>query len=277
MTHKVRDLEIALEALKKFRKYSISPLHERYIFPLLCGTYFCYRKLDVLRVVAIAKALSNKPKYCDVGCGYGDFLIKIREFISDAMGIENCADLVYHCHMIKPDYIKITDARWGITDRFDIIFVGWMEPGIDLRDAVAEKTDVIVCTLDQGISLAAEFDGHGFYRVASWRTPSWEDVNTEIMNKDYTQIHNDTLNNLSKLRGAHNLWYVYSRKQNFEKVKESLIKSQETEQNRGADERYDFEDILDDCGFNYMEGIGTISSRNQELERLWEIRFIEGP
>lgn len=277
MAHKVRDLEIAIEALKKFRKYSISPLHERYIFPLLSGTYFCYRKLDVSRVAAIAKALSNKPKYCDVGCGCGDFLIKIREFISDVVGIENCADLVYRCHRIKPDYIKITDARWGINDRFDIIFVGWMEPGIDLRDAVAQKTDVIVSTLDQGISLAAEFEGHGFYKVASWRTPSWEDVNTEIMNKYYTQIHNDTLNYLSKLRGAHNLWYVYSRKKNFEKVKEALITSQGDEQNVGAHGRYDFEDILDGCGFNYMEEIEVICSRNQRLERLWEIRFINSP
>lgn len=273
MIDKVRNLEIAIEALKKFRKYSISPLHERYIFPLLSGTYFSYRKLDVLRVVALARAISNKPKYCDVGCGYGDFLIKIREFIADAIGIENCADLVCRSHTIKPDFIKITDARWGITDRFDIIFVGWMEPGIDLRDAIAEKTDVIVSTLDQGISLAAEFDGHGFYKVASWRTPSWEDVNTEIMNKYYTQIHTDTLNNLSRLRGAHNLWYVYSRKQNFERVKESLIKSQENEQNMGAHERYDFEDILDSCGFNYMEEIETICSRNQKLEHLWEMRF----
>ena len=77
------------------------------------------------------------------------------------------------------------------------------------------KTDVVVTTLDQGISLAAEFDGHGFERVASWRTPSWEDVNTEIMNRYYTQMSNEIYHSLSRLRGAHNLWYVYSKKRRY--------------------------------------------------------------
>ncbi len=276
MIDKVRDLEVAVEALKKFRKYSISPLHERYIFPLLCGTYFGYRKLDVLRISAIAQALSDKTKYCDVGCGFGDFLTKIREFIPDAIGVENSSDLVYRCNTIKPEHIKIIDARWGITQRFDIIFVGWMEPGIDLRDAIAEKTDVVVTTLDQGISLAAEFDGHGYHKVASWRTPSWEDVNIEIMNKYYTQMPKNCFNSLSKLRGAHNLWYIYSRRQSFETVKGSLIESQEHEQER-APERYDFEDVLDSCGFNYLGEIETICSNYKKLERLWDIHFIKIP
>jgi hypothetical protein len=270
---KVRDLEIAVEELEKFRKYSISPLHERYIFPLLRGTYFSYRKLDVLRVAAIAKALSVRPKYCDVGCGSGDFLMKVREYIPDAIGIERSADLVYRCHTIKPDFINITDARWGFTGRFDIVFVGWMEPGIDLRDAISDRTDVIVTTLDQGISLAAEFDGHGYTLVASWRTPSWEDVNIEIMNKYYTQMSNNIYTRLSKLRGAHNLWYIYSRKQSFETVKESLMKSLQLEQ-EDTIEKYDFEEVLDGCGFNYLEEIKTFCSRNQKRERLWDIRFI---
>ena len=269
-------LEVAVEALKKFRKYSTSPLHERFIFPLLCGTYFSYRKLDVLRIAAIAKALSDKTKYCDVGCGFGDFLTKIREFIPDAIGIENSADLVYRCHAIKPDYIKITDARWGITEKFDIIFVGWMEPGIDLRDAIAEKTDVVVTTLDQGISLAAEFDGHGYHKVATWRTPSWEDVNIEITNKYYSQISENSFNSLSKLRGAHNLWYIYSRKKNLETVKLSLTESQKYEQ-QSTPERYDFEAVLDDCGFNYLAEIETVCSNYQKRERLWDIRFINIP
>ena len=59
--------------------------------------------------------------------------------------------------------------------------MGWIDPGIDFRDAIAAKTDVIITTFDQGISLAAEFDGHGFQRVATWRTPTWEDINSEIM------------------------------------------------------------------------------------------------
>ena len=54
-----------------------------------------------------------------------------------------------------------------------------MEPGVDYRDKIAAKTDVIITTLDQGLSLAAEFEGHGFEKIASWITPSWEDINTK--------------------------------------------------------------------------------------------------
>ena len=83
----------------------------------------------------------------------------------------------------KPDYIKIGDAYNEIEKKYDVIFVGWMEPGVDYRDKIAEKTDVIITTLDQGLSLAAEFEGFGYEKVASWITPSWEDINTEITNK----------------------------------------------------------------------------------------------
>jgi hypothetical protein len=157
MPFKTRELQMAAESLRQFRRYSVSPHHERFSFPLLRGTYFTYRKIDVLRVVAIAKAVSNSPGYCDIGCGYGDFLIKIREFISGATGIENSASIFYGCNLPKPDYVTIADARWGIEKKFDIIFVGWMEPGIDFRDAIAAKTDVIVTTLDQGISLSSDY------------------------------------------------------------------------------------------------------------------------
>jgi hypothetical protein len=67
MSFGIRDLQMAIESLKQFRKYSLSPYHERFSFPLLKGTYFTYRKIDVLRVVAIAKAVSKNPRYCDIG------------------------------------------------------------------------------------------------------------------------------------------------------------------------------------------------------------------
>lgn len=273
MPFKTRDLQMAAEALRQFRRYSVSPHHERFSFPLLRGTYFTYRKIDVLRVVAIAKAVSNSPGYCDIGCGYGDFLIKIREFISGATGIENSAGIFYGCNLPKPDYVTIADVRWGIEKKFDIIFVGWMEPGIDFRDAIAAKTDVVVTTLDQGISLAAEFDGHGFERVASWRTPSWEDVNTEIMNRYYTQMSNEIYHSLSRLRGAHNLWYVYSKKRRYsEAIKAALVRCLEQEK-RTFVGRYDFEDVLDDCGFKYFEELEISAASKQEKAHLWEIQF----
>jgi hypothetical protein len=273
MSFGIRDLQMAIESLKQFRRYSVSPYHERFIFPLLRGTYFTYRKIDVLRVVAIAKAVSNNPRYCDIGCGYGDFLIKIQEFIPYATGIEKSAGIFYGCNISKPDYVTIADARWGIDKNFDIIFVGWMEPGMDFRDAIAAKTEVIVTTLDQGISLAAEFDGQGFERVASWRTPSWEDVNTEIMNRHYTKMPKETYHILSRLRGAHNLWYVYSKKRgNSEAIKSALVRCLEREK-RTFVGRYDFEDVLDDCGFRYFEELEISSASKQEKEHLWEIQF----
>ena len=103
-----------------------------------------------------------------------------------------------------------------------MIFVGWMEPGVDYRDKIAEKADVIITTLDQGLSLAAEFEGHTFEKVASWLTPSWIDVNTELMNKYYSSITEDRKLALHKLRGAHNLWYVYSKPNHVESVKKAL-------------------------------------------------------
>jgi hypothetical protein len=275
MPFKTADLQKAMISLEQFKTYAISPHHERYSFPFIRGTYFTYRKIDILRLFSISKAVAKngKPRYIDVGCGNGDFLTKMREFIPNAVGIDNDAKVFYYYNMVKPDYIKIADARWGIDHQFDIIFVGWMDPGIDFRDAVAAKTDVIVTTLDQGISLAAEFEGNGFERIAKWRTPSWEDVNIEIMNRYYTKMSNTTYLSLSKLRGAHNLWYVYSSKPSkSEAIKSILIQRLENEK-KDMYERYDFEDVLDECGYRYLEQLQNLSSYVERKERLWDIQF----
>jgi trans-aconitate methyltransferase len=275
MPFKTADLQKAMISLKQFKTYAMSPHHERYSFPFLCGTYFAYRKIDVLRLISILKAVAKngKPRYLDVGCGNGDFLSKIREFIPNALGIDNDAKIFYYYKREKPDYIKIADARWGIDHQFDIIFVGWMEPGIDFRDAIAAKTDVIVTTLDQGISLAAEFEGNGFERIAKWRTPSWEDVNTEIMNRYYTKMSNKNYLFLSKLRGAHNLWYVYSSKHSKSEVIKSILMQRLEDEKKDVCERYDFEDVLDECGFRYLEQLQNLSSYAEIKERLWDIHF----
>ena len=275
MPFKTADLQKAMISLEQFKTYAISPHHERYSFPFIRGTYFTYRKIDVLRLFSISKAVAKngKPRYIDVGCGNGDFLTKMREFIPNAVGIDYDAKVFYYYNMVKPDYIKIADARWGIDHQFDIIFVGWMDPGIDFRDAVAAKTDVIVTTLDQGISLAAEFEGNGFERIAKWRTPSWEDVNIEIMNRYYTKMSNTTYLSLSKLRGAHNLWYVYSSKPSkSEAIRSILIQRLENEK-KDMYERYNFEDVLDECGFRYLEQLQNLSSYVERKERLWDIQF----
>ena len=269
-TYSTRKLYEAYGELRKFRNSSVSPLHERFIFPYICGTYFGYRKVDVLRVVALAKSISPNPRYLDVGCGYGDFLGKIREFIPDAIGIEKDAGIFYEFNRVKPDFIHIKDVSLDLNEKYDIIFVGWMDPGVDFRKAVASKTDVIVTTLDQGISLGAEFEEFGFERIAWWRTPSWIDVNHEIMNKYYTKMSKELYDYLFDLRGAHNLWYVYTKNLDYiGKIRDALTHNQKQDQTR-----YDFEGVMDECGYGYFE---NQLSKNMEIKSnlvsLWRIEF----
>jgi hypothetical protein len=265
MPNRLEDMQKAWEALARFRVRAVSPHHERYSFPFLRGSYFVYRKIDVMRVAAIAKSVSDDPTYLDVGCGYGDFLKHVREFLPKAEGLEVDGSMFYGLGIARPDYIRIADARW-LDKKYDLIFVGWMEPGQDYRDSVSKNTDVIVTTLDQGISLAAEFDGHGFERVASWRTPSWEDVNTEVMNRHYTAMPHDKRDELARLRGAHNLWYVYARPDRRNSVAEALRKQSESE---ASGDGYDFESVLDECGYGYMEKVaGPLAAA-----KLWQVRF----
>ncbi|AIC16508.1 class I SAM-dependent methyltransferase [Nitrososphaera viennensis] len=261
------DLRKAMASFAQFQRNAASPHHARYSFPFFAGTYFSYRKVDVLRVVAIARAVNdNNPSYLDVGCGYGDFLKRIREYLPGAEGLEKDAGIFYGLGIAKPDYIRIADAHW-IDRKYDVIFVGWMEPGQDFRDPVARSTDVIVTTLDQGISLAAEFDGHGFERVAWWRTPSWEDVNIEIMNRHYTKMPEEKRAQLARMRGAHNLWYVYARPNMAARVKKALEKQAAAEPS--IKERYDFESVLDECGFGYMQQLENPAVQDP----LWQVRF----
>jgi hypothetical protein len=268
MPFNLEDLRKAKQALAQFRSAAVSPLHERYSFPFLTGSYFAYRKVDVLRVAAVARAISGNPSYLDVGCGYGDFLKHVRELLPTAEGIEKDGGLFYSLGIAKPEYIRIADAHW-IDRKYDLIFVGWMEPGQDFRDPVARSTDVIVTTLDQGISLAAEFDGHGFQKIAWWRTPSWEDVNTEIMNRHYTKMPDGKRAELAKMRGAHNLWYVYSRPHKAGIIKETLKKQLEKE----PVDRYDFESVLDECGYGYLQKLENPAAP----EPLWQVQNHPGP
>ena len=267
------DIQKAMASLKTFRQYAVSPYHERFSFPFLCGTYFAYRKIDVVRIAAIAKAISSNPTYLDVGCGYGDFLKKIREYLPNARGVEKNAEIFYACNKPRPDFIEVSDAQWAINQDYDVIFVGWMDPGVDFRNKIATKSEVIITTLDQGLSLGAEFDGHGFGRVATWRTPSWDDVNTEIMNKYYTKISDETRQDLFKLRTAHNLWYVYSKPSKYGMVASALLKCSRQESHDLSYERYDFENVLDECGFRFREELNVPTSDKQSKARLWEIEF----
>jgi SAM-dependent methyltransferase len=267
MTFSILEVINANQELDKFRLNN-NINHERFIFPFLCGSYFTYRKIDVVRIFAIAKTISENPTFLDVGCGYGDFLNKIREYIPEAEGIEKSAEIFYSIGRTKPNHIRIADAYNGIDKNYDIIFVGWMEPGVDYRDKISTKAKVIITTLDQGLSLAAEFDGLGFEKVASWITPTWEDVNIEITNRYYTKISNKLIQNLIDLRGAHNLWYVYCKPQLKNTVKNVLKCCLEEELKKGS-LQYEFETVLDNTGYKYFEKLKNPFIKH----RLWNIIF----
>lgn len=281
MSYNFENLKNALNQLNRFRSYSLSKHHERYFFPYLCGSYFSYRKVDILRIKTIAEIVSNKTrqhiKYLEVGCGNGDFLERIREYIPNAKGIENNIDLFYLFYSIgkkKPDYIEIADARYGIDDFYDIIFVGWMDPGQDFRKNIADKTDIIITTLDAGLSLAAEYEGYGFKKIVKWITPSWEDVNIEINNHFYSNLDSKSLQFLSNLRGAHNFWYIYSK----DNIKKDLIidglKRQIVLEETNTDKKiqYEFEKVLDECGFSFYQCIEN-HDINSKI-KLWKMEFL---
>ncbi|HZC21611.1 MAG TPA: hypothetical protein VE223_08200, partial [Nitrososphaeraceae archaeon] len=102
MPFREEELKKAYLIYRQFKDNNPLPYHERYIFPFFAGSYFAYRKIDVLRIVEIARSISNKPTYVDVGCGYGDFLKKIREFIPDAIGIEKEISIFYIFQKPRP-------------------------------------------------------------------------------------------------------------------------------------------------------------------------------
>jgi hypothetical protein len=227
--------------------------------------------------VEIARSISNKPTYVDVGCGYGDFLKKIREFIPDAIGIEKEISIFYIFQKPRPEYIYSTAIELYETKTFDVAFVGWMDPGVDFREFVARAAKCIITTFDSGgqcgVNGACEYDEFGFKRMAWWRTPSWIDVNNELMNRFYTPALTTDENKkqeLSKIRTAHNFWYIYARPEILDKANIALKSWLHKEEQVFAEERFGFESVLDECGFHYMEELPAILSKDK---RLWEVIF----
>ena len=275
MPFQIDELRGAYSKYYEFRKNCKVSFHERFIFPYICGTYFGYRKVDVLRVVAIANSISQKPRYLDVGCGYGDFLEKIREFIPDAMGIEKDGGIFYEFNRVKPEHIQIKDVSLDLNEKYDVIFVGWMDPGVDFRKAIANSTDCIITNFDTGgqcgINGGCEYEEFGFRRIAWWRTPSWIDVNYQIMNNYYTQIAGEVKKQLVELRSAHTMWYVYAKENLSSILNEALNLWLKKESQLSLDvEKYDFEHVMDECGFHYNEELSLLSPPKKEL---WKVYF----
>ena len=277
MPFKEEELKKAYLIYQQFKDHNPLSYHERYIFPFFAGSYFAYRKIDVLRIVEIARSISNKPNYVDVGCGYGDFLNKIREFIPNAIGIEKEISIFYIFQKPRPEYIYSTAIEWYETKTLDVAFVGWMDPGVDFREFVARTAKCIITTFDSGgqcgVNGACEYDEFGFKRMAWWRTPSWIDVNNELMNRFYTPAlttDEKKKQELSKIRTAHNFWYIYTRPEILDKANIALKSWLHKEEQVFAAERFGFESVLDECGFNYMEELPAIVSKDK---RLWEVMF----
>jgi SAM-dependent methyltransferase len=275
MPFQIDELRGAYSKYYEFRKNCKVSFHERFIFPYICGTYFGYRKVDVLRVVAIANSISQKPRYLDVGCGYGDFLEKIRQFIPDAMGIEKDGGIFYEFNRVKPEHIQIRDVSLDLNEKYDVIFVGWMDPGVDFRKVIANSTDCIITNFDTGgqcgINGGCEYEEFGFHRIAWWRTPSWIDVNYQIMNNYYTQIADEVKKQLVELRSAHTVWYVYAKENLSSILNEALNLWLKKESQLSLDvEKYDFEYVMDECGFHYNEELSLLSPPKKEL---WKVYF----
>jgi SAM-dependent methyltransferase len=274
MPFKIDELYKAYSKYDEFQSNNHYSFHDRFIFPLLCGTYFAYRRVDVMRLVAIAKSISPEPRYLDVGCGYGDFLEKIREFIPTASGIEKDGNIFYLFQKVKPDYITICDIA-DLEGQFDVIFVGWMDPGTDFRNYVEKNTNCIVTTFDEGgqcgLNGACDYEEYGFQKIAKWFTPSWIDVNFELMNRYYTLLDSNIKNELFKLRSTHNIWHIYARSEISKRVYEGLKSRVSLEQNPSLfkEGKYDFETVLDECGFGYYEKL--LETTRKQI--LWKISF----
>jgi hypothetical protein len=278
MPFKLEELQKAHEAYRQFVEKNPPAHHARYIFPFFTGSYFAYRKVDVLRIAAIAKAVNNdnnnnNPSYLDVGCGYGDFLKRVREYLPDASGVEKEGGIFYALGREKPGYIEIAPVESLLSRPVDVAFVGWMEPGTDFRRQVAKIARCVITTFDAGgqcgINGGCEYDEFGLQQVAWWRTPSWIDVNAELMNRYYTpSLSEEKKRQLAALRSAHNFWYVYAWPGLASKVREALASHVANEEG-AKEERYDFESVLDECGFGYKEELATVTS----ARRLWEVVF----
>ena len=270
MPFAIQELQSAYKAYQQFLARGPPAHHARYIFPFFAGSYFAYRKVDVERVASIARSVSQNPSYVDIGCGYGDFLKRVCRVLPDATGIEKEGGIFYAFSVPRPDHIHLMPVE-GFSQPVDVAFVGWMEPGQDFRRIVAKYAKCVITTFDAGgqcgISGGCEYDEFGYQRVALWRTPSWIDVNAELMNRYYTpSLDARKKEELARLRTAHNFWYVYARPDIAGRVRSSMQAQLDRED---PDDRFEFEPVLDECGFRYKEELAALVKN----KKLWEVMF----
>ncbi|RLI32877.1 hypothetical protein DRO56_02800 [Candidatus Bathyarchaeota archaeon] len=110
------------------------------------GCYTAYRRVDVLRIVAVARALSPEPRVIDVGCGNGDLLERVREYIPGAIGVD-----IDERFAVKP-YIRCADIN-DVEERFDLAILSLEKPrkGEPCVNFLVEDVDEAYKTLRQRV------------------------------------------------------------------------------------------------------------------------------
>jgi hypothetical protein len=72
---------------------------------------------------------------------------------------------------------------------------------------------------------------------------------------------------LARMRGAHNLWYVYAKPQKVRIVKEAL--KRQVEKESPSDHRYNFESVLDECGYGFLQKLENPATP----EPMWQVQW----
>ena len=76
---------------------------------------------------------------------------------------------------------------------------------------------------------------------------------------------------LFTLRSAHTMWYIYTKENLSSVVNNALgLWMKKEGQLSLQDEKYNFEEILDECGFHYNEELPVLTSRRKAL---WNVFF----
>lgn len=129
------------------------------------------RALDVARIAAALRVAG--PRVADVGAGTGLLARLLAEAGVPVEASDAAPPPVLHHPVARAE----ADALAG---PFDAIVVSWMEAGKDYRESVARLAPVVINVYDVeggcGVMGAVEFTPQGFIEAASWRTPSFEDV-----------------------------------------------------------------------------------------------------
>jgi SAM-dependent methyltransferase len=210
------------------------------------GTYFVYRHIDLIRVIAMAKAATanGRPSIVDVGCSNGNWTKRFLPHAGEVSIVGVDADRKFPA----TSWRRQTRVEEMNGERFDLAFVGWMDVDCDYRQAVSDLSGVIVTTFDDGGSCGVDgkvnYEEFGFVHVARWYTPAWYnccmDLGSELTAK-YGFSHS-------------NCWDVYARPGKAERVQAALKQCYDNEWKWQFLHPYEHEEWLDTVGLTKGSG-----------------------